>query len=61
MTGNKAQDKTYFRHVNGRPGSYHIESFNQLQQVCDCSSRLLVCPARISALHQHLSPSRSAC
>jgi len=32
VTGNKANDKTYFRHVNGRPGSWRIESFNQLQQ-----------------------------
>jgi hypothetical protein len=33
VTGNKASDKTYFRHVNGRPGSWSIETFNQLQQV----------------------------
>lgn len=33
VTGNKANAKTYFRHVNGRPGSWHIETFNQLQQV----------------------------
>jgi large subunit ribosomal protein L13 len=32
VTGNKANAKTYFRHVNGRPGSWHIETFNQLQQ-----------------------------
>jgi large subunit ribosomal protein L13 len=31
VTGNKAAAKTYFRHVNGRPGSYTIETFNQLQ------------------------------
>ena len=36
VTGTKANDKTYFRHVNGRPGSYHIETFNQLQRVRDC-------------------------
>ena len=32
VSGNKANDKTYFRHVNGRPGSYKLETFNQLQQ-----------------------------
>ncbi|KAI8472805.1 MAG: plastid ribosomal protein L13 [Monoraphidium minutum] len=32
VTGNKAAAKTYFRHVNGRPGSWTIETFNQLQQ-----------------------------
>ncbi|KAF8071127.1 RPL13 [Scenedesmus sp. PABB004] len=32
VTGNKAADKTYFRHVNGRPGSWRIESFNELQK-----------------------------
>ncbi len=34
VTGNKAADKTYFRHVNGRPGSWHIETFTELQKVC---------------------------
>lgn len=33
VTGNKANGKTYFRHVNGRPGSWKIETFNQLQKV----------------------------
>jgi hypothetical protein len=33
VTGKKATDKTYFRHVNARPGSWSIESFNQLQKV----------------------------
>lgn len=33
VTGNKATDKTYFRHVNGRPGSWKIETFNELQRV----------------------------
>lgn len=32
VTGNKANDKTYFRHVNGRPGSWRVETFTQLQQ-----------------------------
>lgn len=32
VTGSKTSDKTYFRHVNGRPGSYTIETFQQLQQ-----------------------------
>eukprot|EP00879_Flechtneria_rotunda_P021815 GHRR01023004.1.p1 GENE.GHRR01023004.1~~GHRR01023004.1.p1 ORF type:complete len:191 (+),score=64.50 GHRR01023004.1:395-967(+) len=32
VTGNKRTDKTYFRHVNGRPGSWKIETFDQLQQ-----------------------------
>lgn len=33
VSGNKAADKTYFRHVNGRPGSWRIETFNELQKV----------------------------
>jgi large subunit ribosomal protein L13 len=33
VTGNKPNAKTYFRHVNGRPGSWKIETFNQLQKV----------------------------
>ncbi|GBF87502.1 50S ribosomal protein, chloroplastic [Raphidocelis subcapitata] len=32
VTGNKANAKTYFRHVNGRPGSYTVETFNELQR-----------------------------
>eukprot|EP00878_Enallax_costatus_P001070 GHUV01001207.1.p1 GENE.GHUV01001207.1~~GHUV01001207.1.p1 ORF type:complete len:219 (+),score=82.90 GHUV01001207.1:221-877(+) len=32
VTGNKANAKTYFRHVNGRPGSWKIETFNELQR-----------------------------
>lgn len=32
VTGNKPNDKKYFRHVNGRPGSMTIETFNQLQR-----------------------------
>ena len=32
MSGRKFTDKTYFRHVNGRPGSYKVETFQQLQQ-----------------------------
>lgn len=32
VTGNKPDDKLYFRHVNGRPGSWKSETFNQLQR-----------------------------
>eukprot|EP00877_Chromochloris_zofingiensis_P006870 jgi/Chrzof1/2436/Cz11g15150.t1 len=32
VTGKKYNQKTYFRHVNGRPGSWTIETFAQLQQ-----------------------------
>ncbi|KAJ9505098.1 hypothetical protein QJQ45_019780 [Haematococcus lacustris] len=32
VTGKKFTDKTYFRHTNGRPGSYRIEHFNELQK-----------------------------
>lgn len=32
VTGNKFNDKTYFRHVNGRPGSYTMEKFKDLQK-----------------------------
>jgi large subunit ribosomal protein L13 len=32
VTGRKAEQKTYFRHVTGRPGSWTIETFDQLQQ-----------------------------
>lgn len=35
VTGTKADDKLYFRHVNGRPGSWKSETFNQLQRVSD--------------------------
>jgi len=31
VSGKKAEQKTYFRHVNGRPGSYRIESYRTLQ------------------------------
>lgn len=33
VTGRKASQKTYFRHVTGRPGSYTVETFNELQKV----------------------------
>lgn len=32
VTGRKSEQKTYFRHVTGRPGSWQIETFDQLQQ-----------------------------
>lgn len=31
MSGDKMEQKTYMRHVNGKPGSYTIESFKNLQ------------------------------
>jgi len=31
VTGKKANQKTYFRHTTGRPGSSKFETFNQLQ------------------------------
>jgi large subunit ribosomal protein L13 len=31
MSGDKMNQKTYMRHVNGKPGSYTIESFKDLQ------------------------------
>jgi large subunit ribosomal protein L13 len=31
VTGRKGEQKTYFRHVTGRPGSWAIETFDQLQ------------------------------
>ena len=31
MSGDKMNQKTYMRHVNGKPGSYTIEPFKQLQ------------------------------
>jgi hypothetical protein len=33
VTGNKPDGKLYFRHVNGRPGSWKTETFNELQRV----------------------------
>jgi ribosomal protein L13 len=45
VTGNKFADKTYFNHVTGRPGSYRIEMFKDLQKVC----RGLACWARACA------------
>lgn len=33
VSGKKPAAKTYFRHVTGRPGSWTIESFNELQAV----------------------------
>lgn len=33
VSGKKAGVKTYFRHVTGRPGSWTIETFNELQKV----------------------------
>jgi hypothetical protein len=33
VTGKKTAEKTYFRHVNARPGSWRIESFEELQRV----------------------------
>lgn len=33
VTGRKSSQKTYFRHVTGRPGAWTIESFDTLQQV----------------------------
>lgn len=32
VTGAKFSEKTYFNHVNGRPGSYRMETFKDLQQ-----------------------------
>lgn len=32
VTGRKFTDKTYFRHTTGRPGSWKIETFEQLQR-----------------------------
>ena len=34
VTGDKFNDKIYFRHVNGVPGTSVFEKFNQLQKVC---------------------------
>lgn len=33
VTGSKFNEKTYFNHVTGRPGSYRIETFKDLQKV----------------------------
>lgn len=33
VTGRKATQKTYFRHTQGRPGGWRVETFDQLQQV----------------------------
>lgn len=33
VTGTKTEDKMYFNHVTGRPGSYRMESFKDLQKV----------------------------
>jgi hypothetical protein len=32
VTGNKANQKTYFRHTQGRPGGWKVETFNELQK-----------------------------
>ncbi len=32
VSGKKADDKFYFNHVTGRPGSYRMESFKNLQE-----------------------------
>jgi hypothetical protein len=42
VTGTKADDKLYFRHVNGRPGSWKSETFNQLQRVSDAQGGGLI-------------------
>ncbi len=44
VSGRKPEQKTYFRHVNGRPGSWKIETFNELQRVrgVEWSSELLL-------------------
>ena len=33
VSGTKFDDKTYFNHVNGRPGHYRVEAFKDLQKV----------------------------
>ena len=40
VTGNKEQQKMYYRHT-GRPGSLKQENFKKLQAVRDCSRPLL--------------------
>ena len=35
VSGNKFTDKKYFSHVTGRPGSYRLEAFKDLQAVSD--------------------------
>ncbi|GLI63017.1 hypothetical protein VaNZ11_005877 [Volvox africanus] len=32
VSGKKSSQKTYFRHVTGRPGSYTVETFTELQK-----------------------------
>ena len=34
VSGRKADTKGYFHHLNGRPGSWRIEYFKDLQKVC---------------------------
>lgn len=49
LTGRKTEKKTYFRHVNGRPGSGTTETFKDLQEVrqgvcmCVCVCGMHVC------------------
>ncbi len=52
VSGKKPGVKTYFRHVTGRPGSWTIETFNELQKV-----------PQDSAVHlwQHPPPSFQRC
>ena len=33
VTGRKETDKTYFRHTNGRPGGWRVETLRDLRQV----------------------------
>ena len=33
VSGKKSQQKTYFRHTQGRPGGYMVETFSELQKV----------------------------
>jgi hypothetical protein len=50
VTGRKPQQKTYFRHVNGRPGSWKVETFEQLQQVRKGSAAGRQAPATVNLL-----------
>jgi ribosomal protein L13 len=43
VTGTKFDDKTYFKHVNGRPGSYRVETFKDLQRVREAPTELWAC------------------
>ena len=43
VTGAKFDNKTYFNHTNGRPGSYRIEAFKDLQRVSLGMSGVCVC------------------